>query len=387
MRSARQYALFFFLVAAVVAGAVWLGRRGSSADVLTAVPADAWLVATIDVGGPARFPPRPGPSSAAATEARRPAAPPPSSPGWAPSPTRAASIPSRASTRSSSALPRAASAATSGSPSPATSPATSSRGAPTSVIRARGGSPEPTTRGALHRCSRTPADAAPHALRLPRGRSLPRRPGRLARRDDRRRRGQGAARSAPSTRRCGQALAPKAGEAPRGGRRDRPAPVGACATSSAGELGAELGGEGERAYASVLAVALGGPGPRHGRSTGSTTELAAELRCESADACGEVKKLLERKATGLLPRPRPAPHRPRPAARLPRRRPSRAPASRPQRTRPRTTWPARSGGPSTTAPRGGLPAANSAGSAPAVVSDAAERRRATRIDTPSIEVL
>ena len=90
-----------------------------------------------------------------------------------------------------------------------------------------------------------------------------------------------------------QSLAPRQGEAPRsivvtallpGSVRDR----------LRAELGAELGSEGERAYASVLAVAsagfaLGTGGP------GSATDLAVEMRCDTADACAEVKALIERK--------------------------------------------------------------------------------------------
>jgi hypothetical protein len=65
-----------------------------------------------------------------------------------------------------------------------------------------------------------------------------------------------------------------------------------------GELGAELGSEGERTYATVLAVAsaglaLGTGGP------GSTTDLAAELRCDTPDACADVKTLIERKRLGF----------------------------------------------------------------------------------------
>jgi hypothetical protein len=69
------------------------------------------------------------------------------------------------------------------------------------------------------------------------------------------------------------------------------------------DLGPELGGEGDKAYAGVLAVgsaglalSLGGQAADGGTST---TEVAAELRCESASACDEVKKLIERKRIGF----------------------------------------------------------------------------------------
>jgi hypothetical protein len=60
------------------------------------------------------------------------------------------------------------------------------------------------------------------------------------------------------------------------------------------ELGAEMAGEGERAYAGVLAVEAAGVAVSTG-GPGSTTDAAAELRCESPDACAEVEGLLERK--------------------------------------------------------------------------------------------
>lgn len=66
------------------------------------------------------------------------------------------------------------------------------------------------------------------------------------------------------------------------------------------ELRPEVDGEGDPAPAGVLAVSaaglavsLGGPGSPRG--TPSTSELNAELRCETAVACDEVKKLIERK--------------------------------------------------------------------------------------------
>jgi len=68
------------------------------------------------------------------------------------------------------------------------------------------------------------------------------------------------------------------------------------------DLGPELGGEGDKAYAGVLAVSaaglavsLGGAAADGGTATSSTTEVTAELRCESASACDEVKQLIERK--------------------------------------------------------------------------------------------
>src|SRR5581483_6322320 len=49
-----QYVLFFGLAGLVAVGSALLGRRGGghpSADVLSAVPRGAWLLATVDVAG------------------------------------------------------------------------------------------------------------------------------------------------------------------------------------------------------------------------------------------------------------------------------------------------------------------------------------------------
>ncbi len=60
------------------------------------------------------------------------------------------------------------------------------------------------------------------------------------------------------------------------------------------ELGTELTGEGDRAYTSVLSVEGAGFALSTG-PPGSTTSLDAELRCETASACDEVKAVIERK--------------------------------------------------------------------------------------------
>jgi hypothetical protein len=64
------------------------------------------------------------------------------------------------------------------------------------------------------------------------------------------------------------------------------------------ELGSEATGPGEKSFAGVLgvsalglAVSTGGPG--------STTDLTVEMRCESASACDEVDRLIERKRTAF----------------------------------------------------------------------------------------
>jgi hypothetical protein len=63
-----------------------------------------------------------------------------------------------------------------------------------------------------------------------------------------------------------------------------------------GELGSEAagGGEGDASFAGVLGVSAVGLAAGTG-GPGSTTELTLELRCESASACDEVDKLIDRK--------------------------------------------------------------------------------------------
>ena len=64
------------------------------------------------------------------------------------------------------------------------------------------------------------------------------------------------------------------------------------------EMNAELtGANGNAAMAGVLAVKAAGVALVPG-VVGGTTELTAELRCETGDACTEVKKLVERKRDG-----------------------------------------------------------------------------------------
>jgi hypothetical protein len=60
------------------------------------------------------------------------------------------------------------------------------------------------------------------------------------------------------------------------------------------DLGSDLPADGGDAFAGVLAVEQAGVAVTTGAS-GSTTEVAAELRCEQAAACDDVKKLIERK--------------------------------------------------------------------------------------------
>ncbi|MEO6420963.1 MAG: hypothetical protein ABIP39_16240, partial [Polyangiaceae bacterium] len=64
------------------------------------------------------------------------------------------------------------------------------------------------------------------------------------------------------------------------------------------EMNAEMTGpSGNAAMAGILAVKAAGIALVPGVA-GGTTELSAELRCETPDACLEVKKLIERKREG-----------------------------------------------------------------------------------------
>jgi hypothetical protein len=64
------------------------------------------------------------------------------------------------------------------------------------------------------------------------------------------------------------------------------------------EMGAEIGGRSNEAFAGVLSVNAAGIAVTTG-GAGSTTEMEAELRCESAADCDEVGKLIERKRAAL----------------------------------------------------------------------------------------
>ena len=286
MQVRRQYVLFFVLVTGVVAAGFWLGRRGSSVGVLMAVPADAWLVATIDV------------------EALRA------------SPLAQPLLGGGDAGRAASIVPGLGALTDACGFDPVTrvdqivlcSPEGGERGdfgvaftgrftrdeltqCADKITRARGGSPETTRRGAFA-ILENKADAAHTRFAYREG--GPFLVGRGAWLDAMIDAAEGKGpKERPEHAALRQSLAPKSGEAPRAvvvtallpsGVRDR----------LRGELGAELGSEGERAYASVLAVAsaglaLGTGGP------GSSTQLAAELHCDTADACVEVKTLIERK--------------------------------------------------------------------------------------------
>jgi hypothetical protein len=285
VQARRQYVVFFLLVAAVAAVGFWLGRR-KAGGVLTAVPADAWLVAFVDVEGlrasPIAQPLLGGgviPGLGTLTDAC----------GFDPV------------TRVDQVV--------------LCSPEGGERGdfgvaftgrftrdeltqCADKITRARGGKSETSTRGAFA-ILEDKADAAHTRFAYREG--GPFLVGRGAWLDAMIDAADGKApRERPEHAALRQALASKVGDSSR-----LPPAVMVTALLPAslrerlrGELGAELGSEGERAYVGVLAVASAGFALGTGGPT-STTDLAAELHCDTPDACGDVKTLIERKRLGL----------------------------------------------------------------------------------------
>jgi hypothetical protein len=293
----RQYVLFFVLVAAVVAAGFWQGRRNRTAvDVLSAVPADAWLVASVDV------------EALRASPIAQPLLGPAGEAGGAGKGSASAVIQGLGTLTEACGFDPVARI----DQVVLCSPEGGERGdfgvaltgrftrdeltqCADKISRARGGKPETSRRGAFA-ILEDKADAAHTRFAYREG--GPFLVGRGAWLDAMIDAAEASsARERPEHAALRQSLAPKPGEA------RRSIVVTALLPSSVrdrlrAELGAELGSDGERAYASVLAVAsagfaLGTGGP------GSATDLAVELRCDSADACAEVKTLLERKRLGF----------------------------------------------------------------------------------------
>jgi len=293
----RQYVLFFVLIAGVVAGGFWLGRRNRApVNVLSAVPADAWLVASVDVAALRASPvaqPLLGGGDAGSSASKGSAS---------------AVVPGLGTLTDACGF------------DPVTridqivlcSPEGGERGdfgvaltgrftrdeltqCADKISRARGGKPETSRRGSFVILEDQADTAHTRFAYREGGPFLVGRGAWLDAMID-------AAEAAvpperPEHEALRQSLAPKPGEAARSVVVTALLPATVRDRLRA-ELGAELGSDGERAYASVLAVAsagfaLGTAGP------GSTTDLAATLRCDSADACAEVKTLIERKRLGF----------------------------------------------------------------------------------------
>ncbi len=295
MQVRRQYALFFVLVVGVVGAGLWLGRRGrAAANPLSAVPAEAWLVASIDVGALRASPiAQPlfgggegGPSQGSASAVV---------PGLGTLTDACGFDPLTRIDQVVLCSPEGGERGDFGVALTGHFTRDELTQCADKIARARGGKPETSRRGAFA-ILEDRADAAHTRFAYREG--GPFLVGRGAWLDAMIDAAEGKGPGErPEHAGLRQALAPRPGEAARA------VVVTALLPQSVrdrlrAELGAELGSDGERAYASVLSVAsagfaLGTGGP------GSMTDLAAELRCDSADACAEVKTLLERKRLGL----------------------------------------------------------------------------------------
>jgi hypothetical protein len=282
----RQYLLFFGLVLAVIAIAFAVGRSRTPASLLDSVPRDAWLVATIDIAA-LRASPLARPILGAGEKTPIPGL---------------GSLVARCGFDPVARLREAV----------VTSPENGERGdfglaftgdftkdelsrCAENVIRARGGSPSASTRGSFTLVEDT-GDAGHTRLAYREGGPF------LV--------GSGGWLDAmiDATDHKGDRVRVehtelRAALAGKGG--GTPAIVVTALLPAAvrdklkADLGPELGGAGDKAYAGVLAVNAAGLAIRLGGgpadSGASTTDIAAELRCETDAACDEVKKLIERK--------------------------------------------------------------------------------------------
>src|ERR1700722_16484258 len=281
----RQYFLFFLLVVSVIAAGFALGRRRPGPSLLDSVPRDAWLVATVDVAA-IRASPLAKPFLAAGGGTQLGALGYLTSPcGFDPGQRLREVV--------------------------ITSPENGERGdfgvafngeftkdelahCADTVIRGRGGSPVPSTRGGYILLEDT---SDPQHARVAYREGGPYLVGRgtwvAAMIDAIERKGEGI-RSEHTDLRA--ALLAKEGAAPA-------VMVTALLPASVrdklkAELASELGGEGDRGYAGVLAVSAAGAAigftGQGGDAGASTTSLSAEMHCDTPAACDEVKKLIER---------------------------------------------------------------------------------------------
>jgi hypothetical protein len=285
----RQYLLFFGLVVAVIGAAFALGRSRTPPSILDSVPRDAWLVATIDIAA-LRASPLAKPLLGAREKTPIPGL---------------GSLVARCGFDPVARLREAV----------VTAPENGERGdfglaftgdftkdelskCAENVIRARGGSPSASTRGSFTLVEDT-GDPAHARLAFREGGPFLVGSGRWldAMIDATDHKGERVRVEHTQLR---AALAGKGGGTPA-------IVVTALLPATVrdklkAELGPELGGAGDKAYAGVLAVNAAGVAIRLTGGAGgpadsgaSTTEVAAELRCETDSACDEVKKLVERK--------------------------------------------------------------------------------------------
>jgi hypothetical protein len=279
----RQYILFFALVVGVAVAGYLVGHpRGRSAGIVDAVPRGAWLVVTVDVAA-VRSSPIAQPLLSAGVGT--------SLPGLGSLSDACGFDPLTRMKELLVASPENGDSGDFGLAFTGDFTRDELARCAEKAIRARGGTPATSTHGAFTTVEDT-ADAK-HA-RVAYREGGPFLVGRGAWLDamidgvEGRREGPGPEHSALRA-----ALAPKPGSPAQAIVLTALLPT-ALREKLKGELGAELGSEADKAYVSVLAVSQAGIALGTG-GAGSTTELLAELRCETPAACEEVKALVGRK--------------------------------------------------------------------------------------------
>jgi hypothetical protein len=282
--SRRQYAAFFVLVAAVIAAVVLIGRAGrhgrAPRGVLAAVPKGAWLVATLDVAalrGSALAQPLVGSAGAAVL------------PGVGPLSSACGFDPLARLQQIAVAAPEAGDRGDFGVAFSSDLTRDELTRCAEKVIRARGGSPSTSSRGSFT----VVEDAGdPKHTRLAYREGGPSLAGTGAWLDAMIDAVEAADKNADTASTEHDAV------------RDALAPSGAPARALVAtallpkalrdRLKAEIAPTApNEAYAGVLSVDQAGLAVTTG-GPGSTTELVAELRCETPAACDEVKKFLEK---------------------------------------------------------------------------------------------
>jgi hypothetical protein len=281
LQARRQYVLFFVVVAAVVAGGFWVARQRANhaSDPLSAVPHDAWLVVTVDVAALRR--------SALAQPLLGSGAVP--LPGVGSLVDMCGFDPVSRMDSLMLCSPEGGQRGDFGMAIAGAFTRDELGKCADKVIHARGGTPTTSTRGTFAVLDSGDADHTRFAYRDGGPFLVGRGPWLDAMIDA----AEGKAeRIRPEHEALRGALASVSGRAP-------VAIATALLPSSIrqrlrAELGSEGGGDEERVYASVLAVQAAGLAIGTG-GAGSTTDVTAELRCDTDDACSEVKNLALRK--------------------------------------------------------------------------------------------
>ena len=278
----RSYVVFFALVTLVAAAGVFLARRSMPAtSVLAVVPADAWLVVTVDVRA-----------------IRASGLAPPLASAWSPAAAGLGDIPGKCGFDPLERLNEIVLASPEGGEKgdfglafQADVPQGALSACANKVISARGGTPATSSR-AGYAVIEDSSDTGHARLAYREGGPLLVGRGEwLDRMIDR------------ASARAGQAAAGAHVELGAALSRGATAPAMVLTAVLPRELRQRLKGElgvepEDGTYASVLSVEAAGIAMTTGPA-GSTTGFAAELRCETASACEEVKRVLERRRTAF----------------------------------------------------------------------------------------